>query len=270
MSKISLSAHSPTLKRLSVGKFVNFAYPRSLPIEISVDAPELQSLSCHFHLVFPVSPLLLTSLSLTAIETYHLDSFLSSGCIHLPRLLDLHLRVSSDAGQFLSVLSTPSLQKLTVLEETPSIVDPGPISQYPLLEELQWSDTVYTPTLFMVLARCPNLIRFDNYLAVEEGSMDFHFISSPVAIISLLENNDEPQKALRDMLPKLEEVRLAIATCEEIDALVRVIPSIKRIHILKSHRESEEVEDLQAKAQLLSSLSEKVEFTFGVDLWSKS
>ncbi|KAG8900663.1 hypothetical protein FRC00_011849, partial [Tulasnella sp. 408] len=235
--------------RLRVGKIVNYAYPRSLPLEISVDAPELQSLSCHFHIVFPISPLLLTSLSLTAIEVEYLESFLYSGCIHLPRLLDLHL------------------SKLTVLEETPSDVDPGPLLQYSLLEELQWSDTGYTPTLPMVLARCPNLLRFANYLAVEEGSVDFQFISAPATFISLLENTDDGQRPLRDMLPKLEEVRLAIATCEEIEALVEGIPSIKRIRILKSHRESEEVEDLLAKAQLLSSLPEKVEVTFGVDLW---
>ncbi|KAG9051180.1 hypothetical protein FS837_011295 [Tulasnella sp. UAMH 9824] len=257
----------PTLQRLSVGNFVTYAYPRSLPLEISVNAPELQNLSCRFHLVTPLSPHLLTSLSLTAIEVYDLEQFLSSGCIQLPRLLDLRLDVSSDAGQFLSTFSTPSLQKLTVLEETPSVADPRPLSQYPLLEELQWSDTGYTPTLPMVLARCPNLIRFANYLAVEEDSVDFQLVSAPATIVSLLENNADPQRVLRDMMPKLEEVRLAIATCEEIDALVEGIPSIKRIRILKSGRESEEWEDLQAKTQLLSSLAEKVEFTFGVDLW---
>ncbi|KIO20443.1 glycoside hydrolase family 47 protein [Tulasnella calospora MUT 4182] len=253
----------PTLKHLIIGNAVVSTYPRRFPLEILVDAPELRSLSCHYHLIFPLSPLLLTSFFLTAIDIDAFEPHLSEGSIHFPRLLDLHLDVS-DVGQFLSTFSTPSLQKLTVLEQTSSIVDPGSLSQYPQFEELQWTDTGYDPTLPRLLALCPNLIRFANYLATEESSLNSRFFIVPAKSISLLESNDNIPEVCQDILPKLEKVRLAVATCEEIDTSVKGIPSIKRIRILKNPSKREE-EDWRRGAQFLSSLAEKVEVAFGMD-----
>ncbi|KAG8909085.1 hypothetical protein FRC01_007136 [Tulasnella sp. 417] len=256
----------PTLKRLTVGdvstRRTNF--PGSF--QILVHAPELQSLYCHYHVVFPFYPLRLTSLSLTGIDVHSFEALLSSDSFHLPQLIDLHLDFS-DTALFLSRFSTPSLQKLAVIERMPLIFGPRPLSQYPQLEELQWSEAMFTgPTLATLLPQCPNVIRFANYLSMKESNIDFRLITTLPTVIGLLETNGAIAEARQEILPKLEEVRLAIASCQEVEALVKGIPSIKRVRIMKIQSENEEEEDRQKIARLL----EKVEVIVKTDPWSNS
>ncbi|KAG8909084.1 hypothetical protein FRC01_007135 [Tulasnella sp. 417] len=247
----------PTLKRLTVGHVPTWPSTSTGSSQMLVHAPELQSLYCSFHVVFPFNPLRLTSLSLTAID---LDSFeylleLSSGSFHLPQLIDLHLDFY-DAARFIVIFSTPSLKKLAVIERVSTIFERGPLPQYPQLEELEWSEAVFTgPNLAALLPQCPNLIRFANYLSIKESNMKFQFISSSAIA-----------EASQEILPKLEEVRLAIASCEEIEALVKGKPSIKRVRILKIS--SENKEDLEEVRQKIARLLEKVEVVVEMDPWS--
>ncbi|KAG8901135.1 hypothetical protein FRC01_009917 [Tulasnella sp. 417] len=243
----------PTLKRLTVGNVPPWPTTSTGSSQILVHAPDLQSLYCNHHVVFPFNPLRLTSLSLTGIDVHSFEALLSSGSFHLPQLTDLHLDFY-DAARFLFISSTPSLKKLAVIERVPARSGPRPLPQYPQLEELQWSEAIFAgPNLGALLPRCPNLIRFANYLSIKESNIQFHLISSGAIA-----------KAGQEILPKLEEVRLAIASCEEIEALVEGKPSIKRVRILQIYSENKEEEVRQKIARLL----EKVEVVVETDPWS--
>ncbi|KAG8953073.1 hypothetical protein FRC04_003020 [Tulasnella sp. 424] len=256
----------PVLERLHLDDLLISTYPFGLPFQISVDAPVLRTLSCAYHIILPESPSLLTSLSIAAVDIDSFDSPLTQGCIQFPELLDLHLSVNN-ASQFLSAFSTPKLQKLSVLEETPSTSQRVPLPQYPRLEELQWSNKEHDPSFMNLLSHCPNLIRYANYLVGEERSVDFGLLDSQAAIINLAKNKADKQKPCMNGWPNLEEVRLAVATCEDIVALTEGMPSIKRVRILRDPRESGEDEDRQRVAQLLPTLAEKVDIAFWMDPW---
>lgn len=256
----------PMLKHLLLDDLHILTYPFGLPFQISVDAPILRNLSCAYHIILPESPSLLTSLSIAAVDIDSFDPPLTQGCIQFPQLLDLHLSVNN-ASLFLSAFSTPKLQKLSVREETPSISQQVWLPQYPRLEELQWSDKEHDPSFINLLSVCPNLIRYANYLVGEETSVDFRPLGSLVAIINLAKNKAGKQRPCMNGWPNFEEVRLATATCEDIVALIEGMPSIKRIRILRDPREWGEEEDRQGAAQLLPTLTEKVDIAFWMDPW---
>ncbi|KAG9048351.1 hypothetical protein FS837_000154 [Tulasnella sp. UAMH 9824] len=260
----------PSLKRLNVDNFKTCYAGTwwSDRLRITVDSPQLEELSCHYHFIVPQSPLHLISISLSSIDSLT-DSFIPKK-IDLPLLLDLRL-TKCNVTTVLSAFVTPSLRRLFVDENLQRFLIPSSLRPYPKLEELQWNDEGSDPTFSALLPLCPNLIRYSNYLVGDDDNEEFRDIDTPATILSALPHGSgDNHGSSTSSWPKLEEVLLDGGKCDDIYALLDAIPSIKRVRILQSFTEHLDQETQQREASLLTSLRKVVDIVFGQDPWGSN
>ncbi|KAG9048352.1 hypothetical protein FS837_000155 [Tulasnella sp. UAMH 9824] len=258
----------PSLERLNVGAF-QICWTEDWPIhrlQIMVDSPQLQELSCHYHFIFPTSPLHLISISLISVN----PSSLAPDSIELPLLLDLRL-ARCELATLLSAFVTPSLRRLFVDEDVSPSPTPPSLRPYPNLEELQWTDRGPDPVFSAFLPLCPNLIRYSNYQVGDEENIKFKYIDTPAIILSMLPGksgeNDGPRAG---SWPKLEEVLLDVGQCDDVSALIEAIPSIQRIRILQNFTTRSDEEARAREIMLLPSLRKMVDIAFWLDPWGSN
>ncbi|KAG8946376.1 hypothetical protein FRC00_009631 [Tulasnella sp. 408] len=257
----------PSLKRLNVDRFkISYTgYWWSDQLRITIDSPQLEELSCHYHFIIPQSPLHLTSISLSSVDS-PTDSFTPKN-IDLPLLLDLRL-TKCNVATLLSAFVTPSLRRLFVDENGWRISTAPSLRPYPKLEELQWNDEGPDPTFSALLPLCPNLIRYSKYQVGGEENPGFQEIETPATILGVLahESGDNHGPSASSW-PKLEEVLLDAGKCDDVFALLDAIPSIKRVRILQSSTERSDEETQKREADLFLSLRKLVDIVFGLDSW---
>ncbi|KAG8895583.1 hypothetical protein FRC00_007259 [Tulasnella sp. 408] len=257
----------PSLKRLNVDRFkISYTgYSWSDRLRITIDSPQLEELSCHYHFIIPQSPLHLISISLCSVDS-PTDS-LTPKSIDFPLLLDLRL-TTCDVATLLPAFITPSLRRLFIDENVQRIPTAPSLRPYPTLEELRWSDEGPDPTFSALLPLCPNLIRYSNYQIGDEDSEEFWEIDTPMTLLDALSHQSEDNHGpSTSSWPKLEEVLLDVGKCDDVFALLDAIPSIKRVRILRSLTEGSEKEAEQREASLLQSLRKRVDIVFGQDPW---
>ncbi|KAG8919110.1 hypothetical protein FRC00_011728 [Tulasnella sp. 408] len=159
MPNLKLFSISSCLKPLMYGMA-----GRMMSVHREVDAPRLETISCHTHLITPSSPTRLSSLSLIAVDLDQPEQH----SVELPHLVDLRIE-NCKAGPILSTLVIPSLRCLVVGDW--EIYDwPAQLPRYHSLQELQWSHTDEHPVFAMLCGLCPNLKRYLNY--IEEDSIE--------------------------------------------------------------------------------------------------
>ncbi|KAG8925178.1 hypothetical protein FRC00_004256, partial [Tulasnella sp. 408] len=240
-----LARPMPSLKVLSVAECLKPLVDRlsgrlmSTQKDVRVDAPELETLSCHTHFIIPESPARLSSLSITRVN---LDR-LGRRPVELPHLVDLKIE-NCDAGTILSSFVIPSLRRLVVGNwdwETRNTL--AQLPRYDTLQELQWSTTGTDPVFVPLCRLCPNLKRYCNYI---EGD-------NIQKVVKKLDNIAFGQEIPRPMIfkvfdedvlggvntyrhwPVLEEVSLIDASRDHVTTLIKAVPSIKRVRVLR-HR----------------------------------
>ncbi|KAG8909180.1 hypothetical protein FRC01_007092, partial [Tulasnella sp. 417] len=165
-----LPLRMPGLKLLSITgclKPLVYGIGGRLPgVEKAVDAPQLETLSCHTHLIIPQSPTRLLSLSLNRVD---LDQP-GRRSVELPHLVELRIE-DCKAGAILSTFLTPSLRRLFV-ESWEISGAPVQLPRYDNLQELQWMDTGADPVFVTLFRRCPNLKRYLNYIEADDIEKD--------------------------------------------------------------------------------------------------
>ncbi|KAG8897510.1 hypothetical protein FRC00_004165 [Tulasnella sp. 408] len=238
-----LLAHPmPNLKVLSIAEclkpLVDRLSGRLIGSLKDVDAPKLETLSCHTHFIIPESPTRLSSLSLTRVGI----SQLGGRSFELPHLVDLKID-NCDAGTILSSFVVPSLRRLVLGNRDWNIRNtPVQLPRYDSLQELQWLDTSRDPVFVWQLCRlCPNLKRYCNYIEgdsvqkVVEKLDHIAFgekIQRPMIFMAFDEDVLGGVKAYRHW-PVLEEVSLIDASRDHVTTLIKAVPSIKRVRVLR-------------------------------------
>ncbi|KAG8911633.1 hypothetical protein FRC00_006138, partial [Tulasnella sp. 408] len=246
-----------SLKRLYIGKlYVNSSLMND-PIRINLDAPHLDQLSYHFHIILPPTLSRLTWLSITKSHFSGIQPPIGHGQIELPNLLEL--RIAKCNPRFiLSAFSTPVLQVLIIRSDHPYDEPPVELPDYPYLRDLQWSDVGHDATLGHVLQHAPNLTRYANYVVGKENKLDLGLMTDPPSILARAERIDSIK------WPSLEEVLLDCAYCDHLLKLVNLVPTIKRIRILK---DPSDFGDPIIETKLLADLKERVDVALWLDPW---
>ncbi|KIO20981.1 hypothetical protein M407DRAFT_29368 [Tulasnella calospora MUT 4182] len=215
-----------------------------LPLEL--DTPNLDEISAHRHLILPRTPSSLLCLSLFDVHLAQIQP-----PIELHGLLELRL-TRCDLRILLPTFFTPSLRILVIQDsETPAgAFDNVPI--YHNLQELQWSDKGPDRNFEAMLLHCPNITIYSNYTRVEEAELDVRGITVGPTILT--ERSTIPW-------PKVEEVRFDAASCDDIQKALEIMPTIKRLRVLRDpiERLALEPENQRREEGLLAKLREKVE-----------
>lgn len=268
-----LAAPMPKLKLLSVAKCLKpFMYGiagRSMSIQKEVNAPELETLSCHTHLIVPESPTRLLSLSLINVD---IDQF-GRRAVELPHVVDLRIEDCSP-GIILSTLLTPSLRRLVVKKWTISN-DSVQLPRFDSLQELQWLDTGEDP-VFVTLSRlCPNLNRYLNYIEEDNLEKDIKMNEKPFPrafdptpmILGVFDEDGLGGVNAHNNWPVLEEVSLKSTSCDHVATLIEAIPSIKRVRILRDPVLLCNEDDREGEMGKFTMLRRKVEVAIRGEPW---
>ncbi|KAG9030634.1 hypothetical protein FS837_003221 [Tulasnella sp. UAMH 9824] len=239
-----LARPMPSLKVLSVAgclkPLTDRRSGRSTGIQKDMEAPELETLSCHTHVIFPGSPTRISSLSLTRVD---IDE-LGRRSVELPHLVDLKIE-NCDVGSILSSFMIPSLRRLVVGNWDWNIrkirSTPARLSRYDSLQELQWHDTGEDPVFVQLCRLCPNLKRYLNYdegdsiqKVVEELDHIIFGDHIPRPMIFTVFDEDVlgGANAYRHW-PVLEEVSLIDASRDHVATLIKAVPSIKKVRVVR-------------------------------------
>ncbi|KIO21466.1 hypothetical protein M407DRAFT_28919, partial [Tulasnella calospora MUT 4182] len=249
----------PSLKRLHVGKSYTAPSPPQVAsyLRIDLDAPQLYQLSYYFHAILPPALSRLTRLSISKSDFRSIEPPIIQNQIELPELLELQI-AKCEPGPILCALSTPALQVLIFYSEFTSDEPPEELPEYPHLRDLQWSDVGGDPTFNLVFRHCPNLTRYANYV-VEREKKVYHGMTDGPTIFH------GPGRMNSIEWPRLEEVLFDCASCVDLLALMDLVPTIKRIRILKDPCE---FGDVNVEKERLVELREKVEVALWLDAWT--
>ncbi|KAG8932870.1 hypothetical protein FRC00_013980 [Tulasnella sp. 408] len=266
----------PRLKLLSLAMcFKPLGYGRRgrlKGIRKDVDAPKLETLSCHFHLIIPQSPTRLSSLSLIRADVDQLGP----RPVELPNLVDLRIE-HCEADIILSSFVTPSLRRL-VVKNWNSHRTSIQLPRYDSLQELQWADTVVDPVFVQLFPLCPNLKRYSSYVerdsiqqAIKEMDELIDLggeILRPMILAVFDEGVLGGENAYRQVQwPGLEEVSLDHASCDHVATLIKAVPSIKRVRVLRDPVLFLNLSDQERERDKLAVLRGKVEMAFGAEPW---
>ncbi|KIO21473.1 hypothetical protein M407DRAFT_28928 [Tulasnella calospora MUT 4182] len=204
----------------------------------------------------------------------------SQGSAELERVVEIH-STRSHVRKTLAALGTPSLQTLAVerpwdggdadTDDEAEGVDPNPhpsLTTYHDLKELHWEGGEESHgTLEHLLSKSPTLERFSEYVQVPLDSSSPAPSTIPRLIVSrnLLSSTDH-------LCSVLEEVCFDAATCSDVEHLVTLRPSIKRVRFLRDPR-SELTENpsldsnLELEKQVFERLKERVDVAIGTEPW---
>ncbi|KAG8929268.1 hypothetical protein FRC01_004615, partial [Tulasnella sp. 417] len=180
--------------------------------------------------------------------------------IELPELLELRI-TNCKPGPVLSTFSTPALRALVIYALEMSGESPEDLPEYPHLRDLQWFDVGNDPAFKLVFRRCPNLTRYANYVVGLENEINLNDLTEGPTIL------ERPGGINSIEWPKLEEVLLDCAYCGDLIALADLVPTIKRMRILKNPCE---FGDKSIETELLVQLRQKVDIAIGIDSWTDS
>ncbi|KAG9047425.1 hypothetical protein FS837_002281 [Tulasnella sp. UAMH 9824] len=265
----------PKLKLLSFSScikcFPSAIVGRGLSVRRDVDAPELETLSCHTHLIVPKLPTRLSSLSLIKVDIYQY----TQRSIELPNLVDLRIQ-DCDAGTILSTFLTPSLRRLVVRRgDALRNPDPHQLSRYDSLQELQWADAGHDPVFTILCRLCPNLQRYFNYIRGSDIEKDIKIVDtySPMdfnrrpTILSVFDEDVLGGVNTSRNWPVLEEVSLDTASCDHVARLIKTVPSIKRVRILRNRVLSNIGVYQERERDKLEMLRGSVKIAIGGESW---
>ncbi|KAG9047429.1 hypothetical protein FS837_002285 [Tulasnella sp. UAMH 9824] len=261
-----LARSMPSLKVLSVAgclkPLADRRSGRSTGIQKDVEAPELETLSCHTHIIFPESPTRLSSLSLTRVD---IDE-LGRRSVELPNLVDLKIE-NCDVGSILSSFVIPSLRRLVVGKwgwDSRNIRStPAQLPRYDSLEELQWHDIGEDPVFVQLCRLCLNLKRYCNYIegdSIQKVVKELDHIAfgedipRPMIFTVFDEDVLGGANAYRHW-PVLEEVSLIDASRDHVATLIKAVPSIKRVRVLRDRgqfyrRKRDKLAELWGKVEI--------------------
>ncbi|KAG9047428.1 hypothetical protein FS837_002284 [Tulasnella sp. UAMH 9824] len=273
-----LACPMPSLKVLSVAtRLEPLVYGqgsgRLMGVQKDVETPELETLSCHTHFIIPESSARLSSLSLTRVDVTQLGR----SSVELPYLVDLKIE-NCDVGTTLSSFVIPSLRRLIVGKWDWDIRStPAQLPCYDSLEELQWSNTGRDPVFVQLCRLCPNLKRYCNYIEGDSiqkviKRMDKISIGSKIPSLMIFTVFDQDVlggvNAYRHW-PVLEEVSLTRASCDHVATLIKAVPSIKRVRILRDPVEFYNRNNRKGEKDKVAALRGKVEMVFGDEPWGE-
>ncbi|KAG9048353.1 hypothetical protein FS837_000156 [Tulasnella sp. UAMH 9824] len=241
----------PRLKRLHIqaGCFDGDTSWADTGFPLELDTPNLQEISAYHHVFLPRIPSSLTRVSLSDIYI----SQIQPG-IELQQLLELRL-ARCNPRLLLSSFSAPSLRILAVQDPDTRAEAFDNVPVYQNLQELQWSDNGPDQNFAAMRLRCPNITTYLNYTRGEETELDLRSISAGPTILH--EGLDIPW-------PKVEEVRFDVASCDDVRKALVLMPSLKRVCILRDPIERLELEPEKQKREkeLLAKLREEVDISF--------
>ncbi|KAG8894885.1 hypothetical protein FRC01_012693 [Tulasnella sp. 417] len=239
-----------------------------LSVRREVNAPGLETLSCHTHLITPESPIRLSSLLLTRVD------IIQSGQrpVELPHLVDLRIE-ECDPVTILSTFLTPSLRRLAAGTWRRSNT-PLQLPRYDSLQELRWLDIGNDPVLGMFCRLCPNLKRYFDYveaddsedIEIADSAYRYEFLSEPTILGVFDEDMPRGENTYRHW-PVLEEVSLNSASCDHVATLIKAVPSIKRVRILRHPVRLCDEDNQEGEMDKLAMLREKVEIAIGREPW---
>lgn len=254
----------PNLKRLSVDRCLAHSMygiagrPRTL--RQAVDAPRLESIFCHTHLITPKSPARLASLSLASVQLNHPQQ----PSMEFPHLVDLRMQ-DCDPGAILSTFSTPSLKRLIVCNWK-KYNAPAELPRYDSIHELQWFDMGQDPVFGMLCQRCPNLKRYSSYIEGDEESLVITEDDPPPSVLGVVDDGMARGVDTSRMWPMLEEVLLSSASCDEVATLLTAVPSIKRVRVLYPVEQDDD-DDQEQEMEKLAMLRQKVDVAIMREPW---
>ncbi|KAG9030635.1 hypothetical protein FS837_003222 [Tulasnella sp. UAMH 9824] len=274
-----LSRPMPSLKILSLATCLEpLVYGqgrgRLMSIQKDVEAPGLETLSCHTHFIIPKSPARLSSLSLTRVDV----DKLGRRSVELPYLVNLRIE-NCEVGNTLSFLVIPSLRRLVIGKwDWDTRRAPAQLPRYDSLEELQWHDTGEDPVFVQLCRLCPNLKRYWNYIEGDSiqkviKRMDKESIGPQIPRLMIFTVFDEDVlrgvKAYRHW-PVLEEVSLTRASCDHVATLIKAVPSIRRVRVLRDPVMFYNGSDRKGEKNKVAVLRGKVEMVCGAEPWGES
>ncbi|KAG9039873.1 hypothetical protein FS837_000892 [Tulasnella sp. UAMH 9824] len=250
-----------SLKRLYIGKLdIADTLPEtddSHLLQIDLDAPHLDQLLYPFHAIFPATPSRLTLLSISKSNFSLMNPPFSWGQIELPELLELRI-AKCKPGPILFALSTPLLQVLIFHSNEVHNDNSMELPEYPYLRDLQWADNGHDPTFELIFQRCPNLTRYANFAIGRENKISHGMTDGPTIL-------EGPGGINSIEWPRLEEVLFDCVSCFHLLALVKLVPTIKRIRVIK---DPYEFGDMETEKKLLDELRQKVDVGPWLDPWS--
>lgn len=241
----------PSLKRLHIqaGRFRGDTSWANTGLPLELDTPNLREISSHDHVVLPRMPSNLTRLSLIDVHVSRIQH-----PIELHQLLELRL-AGCNPRLLLSSFSTPSLRILAVKDPQTRTGAFDNVPVYQNLQELQWSDNGPDQDFVAMRHHCPNITTYSNYTRGEEVELDLRSISAGPTILT---------EELNIPWPKVEEVRFDVASCDDVRKALVMMPSLKRVCILRDPIERLELEPENQKREKesLAKLREQVEIIF--------
>ncbi|KAG9047426.1 hypothetical protein FS837_002282 [Tulasnella sp. UAMH 9824] len=274
----------PNLKHLSISRCLRSVPDSMLGREMSghwhreVDAPQLETISCHTYLIIPSSPTRLSSLSLI-----HVDLGVGLGVdfdrpgrrsVELPHLVDLRIKDCA-VGTLLSTLVTLSLRRLVVVDSW--YTDEDTEAQLPLydnLQELQWAGTGGDHVFVRLCHLCPNLKRYLSYIEQDSIEEDIKMTDNALTLgrsrprlLSVFDEDAEGRVNAYRHWPILEEVSFDRASCDDLATVIGAIPSIKRVRVLRDPVLSSHVDSQEGERDKLAVLRGKVEMAIRDEPW---
>ncbi|KAG8984060.1 hypothetical protein FRB90_005592, partial [Tulasnella sp. 427] len=210
-------------------------------------APSLHALSCHTHLVLPLSNDYLRYLSITSINLDSIQPPLDRSRLEFRQLVELRI-TGCNPGAFLAACSTPTL----------SYTHPQALPHYLHLRELQWDDRGPDPAFLMLLLRCPNLTRFANYIVGREDDVPRSALDNPPTLIQATRNAPSELGKEEALWPRLEEILLDSIIGKEVVELIDTFPSLKRIRVLLDHKTQGARQGWREEDKLLEALRQRL------------
>ncbi|KIO20990.1 hypothetical protein M407DRAFT_29378 [Tulasnella calospora MUT 4182] len=245
---------------------------------IDVNLPSLSRLSCRKHLLLTTSAHLLTTITLHGIDTDSLNLQRLSKPIMFPSLVELRAIRCPNILELLTIFLAPKLRKLVNGPNDGDVDDDwgeSPLHEFPTLPsyenllELQWGDSESDlDVLTYILSRCPNLLRFSNYVHGFEGvANQDHYVSYlPAHLISRDASLDSDP-----LCSRLEEVCFDLANPWQVEELAKARPSIKRVRFLNDpstiYRGMQDPVERSEWEHPFGRLREKVDVAVGMDSW---
>lgn len=273
-----LKPHMPFLESLHVGTIIPVGESGSPDAILThVNLPSLSRLSCRGYLLLPTSAPCLASITLHGIKSDNLQR-LRSHPLSLPNLVQLRVIRCPNILEILAILSAPALQTLVIgphdghvdddWAEDPPFIYPT-LSSYQHLQELQWGDwDSALDVLTYLLRRCPNLLRFSNYIHGSEGltNQDHYVSHMPTHLISR-----DASPVADSLCPNLEEVCFDVVNPRQVEELVEAKPSIKRVRFLSDpsaiYIGVRDAVSFSEWEEPLERLREKVDVAIGMESW---
>ncbi|KAG8971969.1 hypothetical protein FRC05_010504 [Tulasnella sp. 425] len=268
----------PCLESLHVGTIIPVGESRSPNVILThANLPSLQRLSCRGYLLLPTSAPCLASITLHGIKSDNLER-LRSHPLPLPNLVQLRVIRCPNILEILAILSAPALQTLVIgphdghvdddWAEDPPFIYPT-LSTYQHLQELQWGDWESAlDVLTYLLRRCPNLLRFSDYIHGLEGlTYQDHYVSHiPTHLMS-----HDVSPVSDPLCSKLEEVCFDVVNPRQVEELVEARPSIKRVRFLSDpsaiYSGARDAVSRSEWEEPLERLRERVDVTIGLESW---